>query len=125
MNRSKSGLFLMEIMFAVLFFSIASAVCLQLFAKAHTLGEDTVTLDRAVNICQNAAAILDGADMDALCECYPNGQWQNHTFIVPFDSGSGTLFLCVTEDETAYQLRIPDAGSDEPLFSLELVKRIP
>lgn len=125
MNKSKSSLFLMEIMFAVLFFSIASAVCLQLFARAYTLSQDTVTLDRTVSICQSAAAVLGGADMDTFCEIYDRGQWQGSTYIVPFDSGNGTLFLWVTESETSYDLRVPSYMGKEDIFSLHLVRQIP
>ena len=40
-SSSRSGLLLMEIIIAILFFSLASAICLQLFVKAHNLGQDT------------------------------------------------------------------------------------
>ena len=35
-THSGSSLFLMELILAILFFSVASAVCVQLFARAHT-----------------------------------------------------------------------------------------
>ena len=37
----KSSLFLMELIFTILFFALASAVCMQLFARAPTLQTDT------------------------------------------------------------------------------------
>ena len=37
MHKSGAGLFLMELTIALLFFSLASAVCLQLFVKSHTI----------------------------------------------------------------------------------------
>ena len=46
MNRhdtSKSGLFLIELILSIFFFIIAMAVCLQLFVKAHTLSQDTIS----------------------------------------------------------------------------------
>ena len=46
-NSSRSGLFLMEIILAILAFSVVSAICLQLFVKAHNLGQDTKDLDMA------------------------------------------------------------------------------
>ena len=53
MNRkgSKSALFLMELILAILFFAAASAVCVQLFVKAHLMSQDTVDLNRAVARC--------------------------------------------------------------------------
>lgn len=114
----------MEIMFAVLFFSIASAVCLQLFAKAHTLSEDTVLLDRAVNICQSAASVLSAGDMDTLSEHF-DGQWQGDTYIIPFYSEKGTHFLCVSEDDDSYDLKVPDVTPGANLYTLHIVKQIP
>ena len=33
----RSSLFLLELMIAILFFCLASAVCVQIFVKAHTI----------------------------------------------------------------------------------------
>lgn len=55
MKHSKSSLFLMEMIIAILFFSIASAICIQLFAKAHTLSFNTVNQNKAVIHAQNLA----------------------------------------------------------------------
>ena len=55
MRHSKSSLFLMELIIAILFFSIASAVCIQLFAKSHTLSTNTVNQNQAVLHAQNLA----------------------------------------------------------------------
>ncbi len=48
MKPSKSGLFLMELMVAFLFFSLASTVCIQLFVKAHLLGTKSTDQSQAV-----------------------------------------------------------------------------
>lgn len=42
MKHSKSGLFLMELIVAFLFFSLASAICVQLFVKADTINEESI-----------------------------------------------------------------------------------
>ena len=47
-THSGSSLFLMELILAILFFSVASAVCVQLFARAHTASEQSAALNRAV-----------------------------------------------------------------------------
>ncbi|MBQ0027799.1 MAG: hypothetical protein KBS96_04275 [Lachnospiraceae bacterium] len=41
MQKSGAGLFLMELTIALLFFSLAAAVCLQLFVKTHTLNGES------------------------------------------------------------------------------------
>ena len=40
-KSSRSALFLMELIFSILFFALASAVCVQLFVKAHLLSVST------------------------------------------------------------------------------------
>lgn len=62
-NRPRaSSLFLMELILAILFFSIASAVCVQFFVKAHLLSHESDALNHAVNECAGVAEILDSAD---------------------------------------------------------------
>ena len=56
-TSSRSGLLLMEIIIAILFFSVVSAICLQLFVKAHNMGTDTEELDMAVRQCSSVAAV--------------------------------------------------------------------
>lgn len=54
-RSSKSGLFLIELILILLFFSFSSAVCLQLFARAHLKDKESVSLTMAVTQAQNAA----------------------------------------------------------------------
>ena len=49
MKHSRFSLFLMEMIIAILFFfSLASAVCIQLFARSHLLSTQTVNQNHAV-----------------------------------------------------------------------------
>lgn len=58
-NRPRSsGLFLMELILAILFFSIASAVCVQIFVKSHLLSVESRALNQAVNKCTSAAEYI-------------------------------------------------------------------
>ena len=45
----------MEMIIAILFFSLASAVCIQLFARSHLLSTQTVNQNHAVVQAQNLA----------------------------------------------------------------------
>lgn len=66
-TRSKSALFLIELIIAVLFFSIASAVCMQLFAHAHVLSERSAALDSAMLTLESCAEVYaaNGADLES------------------------------------------------------------
>lgn len=64
-THSGSSLFLMELILAILFFSVASAVCVQLFARAHTASEQSAALNRSVLAAESAAEAFKGAaDID-------------------------------------------------------------
>ena len=52
-----SSLFLLELIFSILFFSVASAICIQIFVRAHTLSRDA----RALSACSDAAEIGSNA----------------------------------------------------------------
>lgn len=60
MKTSKSSLFLMELIIAILFFALASAVCIQLFAKAHLLGQTTMEENHSLLMTQNMSEIFLG-----------------------------------------------------------------
>lgn len=63
MNRaqhSKTSLFLMELIIAILFFSISGAICVQLFVKAHMLSETSVEMNNSVLWTQNVSETFHG-----------------------------------------------------------------
>ncbi len=54
-NSSKSGIFLMELILSILFFSIAAAVCVKLFVTSHQLSDQSVKLNHAVAMAESIA----------------------------------------------------------------------
>ena len=73
-----SSLFLMELILAILFFSVASAVCVQFFVKSHLLSRDSNALNHAVNECSGAAELMRAAGsvseyIELLESQYPKG----------------------------------------------------
>jgi len=58
MKKSKSSLFLMELIIVVLFFALTSAVCLQVFVKAHTVDRETKNINHAVMWGDNLSEIF-------------------------------------------------------------------
>ena len=54
-HNNTSSLFLLELILAVLFFSVASALCIQIFIKAHLMSQDARDLNFAVNEVSNMA----------------------------------------------------------------------
>lgn len=55
-SQGRSGsLLLVELLFAIMFFAICAAICLQLFVTAKQTGEESHNLDQAVLLAQNVA----------------------------------------------------------------------
>lgn len=68
-QAKRSGIFLLELMIVILFFSVTAAVCIQLFVKAHVISQDTRNLNMAVNqVLEVAEVFRMGADMQEFME---------------------------------------------------------
>lgn len=76
-GRAKSSnLFLLELIIAILFFSIASAVCVQLFVKSHLMSVETEELNQAVNLASGAVeSITEENTGDSVV--YYNDNWES------------------------------------------------
>lgn len=63
----------MELIIVLLFFSLASTICIQLFVKSSTLSRDTVDLTYAVTQAQNLAEafIASNGDQTVMQENFP------------------------------------------------------
>lgn len=72
-NRSRTGLFMTELILVLFFFSIAAAVCLQVYGKASLMSEKSEKLKLALNSTENLAQLLKdtGGDTAALAEYDP------------------------------------------------------
>ena len=70
MRKSKSSLFLMELIIVIFFFALTSAVCLQVFVKAHETSRDTKNINYAVLWADNASELFYeyGTDTDSIVE---------------------------------------------------------
>lgn len=74
-RTSKSGLFLLELMIIILFFSVTSAVCANLFVQAHQIskkGSDLTNATREVQSVAERFKAVEG-DMHDLSALYESG----------------------------------------------------
>lgn len=62
-HNNTSSLFLLELILAVLFFSVASALCIQIFTKAHLMSHDA----RDLNLPSMMSAVWPNRFQPALC----------------------------------------------------------
>jgi hypothetical protein len=62
--KNKVSLQLMEQLVMILVFALAAALCLQVFARAAEISEETARYDRAVTLAANAAELLKATEGD-------------------------------------------------------------
>lgn len=97
-NARKTGLFLMELIIAILFFSLAATICIQLFVKSHMISERSIALNHSILLAQNTAEIFyatngDPEKMASLLGC---GESSGTAAIADSDNTS-TLTLFYTD----------------------------
>ena len=135
MARSKSGLFLMELIIAICFFAVSSAICVQLFAHAHTLSQRSKGIQMAVLNAQSVAEGFRGleGDVEALARL-----WQvsanDGSFIAWFDDDWANVYhnsrfrMAVDIDVTAVpaiiQIDVTDTVLGIELYATRLLRYI-
>ncbi len=100
-QRTKSSMFLMEILINILLFSVLCVCSLQFFMKALQLTEDTTTLHHAVTACSNVASIYEAGDgsVDSILEAYPHALHTAEQIIIYYNE---EYIQCQREDATYY-----------------------
>lgn len=103
-THSRAGLFLMELMLNILFFSVLVAMCLQFFFKAHNLAESTTTLHRAVSTCTSLAEVYQSGvnGKESLLLVYPDAILLNENLLIYFDEH----FAECSENDSYYRALI-------------------
>ena len=129
MSRSKSGLFLMELIIVITFFAVAGAVCMQLFAAAHRLSTRSIGMQMAVISAQSAAESFKaaGGDMDLMASLL-GGTFEGDLLVLGFDenwvpASADIRFEMVVETDTAVIpavaiISVSDRLLDEELYKL-------
>ena len=101
MKHSKSSLFLMELIIALLFFSLASTVCIQLFVKSYTLSQETTDLNYAINSAQNMAEAFIGCngDLSFIASLFEEYTVSIHESSLSFTEDEYTTLLTISSDD--------------------------
>ncbi len=108
-TQKRSSLFLIELMISIFFFAIASSVCIQLFAKAKLITDETSARNQALLQAQSAASVFyaGGGTLRLIPEAFPEA-----TAI----SASASVTA-----EDAKNAKDPSALSGETLESYEIL----
>jgi len=119
-GSSSSGMFLIELLLAILIFAIASAICLQVFVTAHQTAEGSSRLNRAVVAAQGGAECFKAAGGDMaetsklLGQSAVTGGDSGDTLVQYFDS-SWKPVKPVSQDDFSYILMIRQLSKQDGL----------
>lgn len=141
-QHSKSGLFLIELMIAIVFFAVTTAVFLQVFVKSHAISQQADQLFHAQETASCVAEILGGATSDRetfiqeLKTCYPYLQEAADGVYIYYDENwentdvhSGAYMIAVSwiNQDRMWNIEIrvvemerPTQPEDAPIYTLAL-----
>lgn len=75
MSNSRSSLFLIELIIAILFFSLVSAVCLKAFTRSHILNQNAQDLNAALMRVESTAELLRAGEQTDTTAFY-SSSWE-------------------------------------------------
>lgn len=136
---NRSNLLLMEIIIAILFFSIVSAICVQLFVKSHMISRHTQILDNAVNKANSVAELIYSTDNpeDVLVKYYPDMEINGDKIFIYYTSdfklsSKSKAAYCIEVEKTGeaertidYKLVVTEYNSSSSIYELDVVAYIP
>ena len=119
-ERSKSSMFLLEILINILLFSILCVCSLQFFIKSYQLTENTTTLHHAVTACNNVAAIFQSSDnsVDTIKEVYPNAIEEKGLIYIYFDEN----YQECDSQKVAYYITVSEQITEIPSVKISFYK---
>ncbi len=136
-KTSKSGLFLLELIIGILFFSFASAICMQIFVKAHLVSTKSSDLTAAMTKVQSAAEAFKslGGNESDLAELL-NAQQNGGLLTVSYDnewnpasSGQSAYRMTIQISEQGSvcdsQIRMFKGVEEQPIYELDVKKYRP
>ena len=142
-QSSKYSLFLMELIIVIFFFTIASAVCVQLYAEAHILSTSTRDLNISITKVEGAAEVIKSSPENpdaALLSAFNKSILSEQTLKVGYNKDwescalNEALYIMSIDwrqkDQMLYAtIRMEkgqnDADSTETVYRLDVVKHIP
>ena len=106
----RSSLFLLELIIAIAFFSIAAAVCVQFFAKSHDLEQESSRLNHAVHLATSAAEEFRYYDT------------HNKRDVYNIDNTIYTVTIDVNSSKTPLEAHIMVEVDNSPIYELKVLK---
>lgn len=134
----RSSLFLMELIISILFFALASAVCIQIFTKAHLQSNQTADLNMAITKASSIAEYIQSTDdpLNVLQEQFPTSISNQQSLKIYYNKSwnpcniTNASYMVSIQIDTKQQMRIGtilvhQTNSTSPLYQLTVKHHLP
>ncbi len=116
-QSKRSSLFLLELILAIGFFCVASAVCVQIFIKSYTIERESTALNHAVHLATSVAETFRCTDLESY-ETYYDKEWNTCDETDAFY----TLEVSVERDNSLQIVFISVKADNSTIYELEVLK---
>lgn len=120
LNKNKSGIFLMELIIVMLFFSAASAICIKIFFAGESISQKSRFLTNASINTQSVAQCLknSGGNFDVLENEYPYIEFTGDDSAVLFYDGD--FQHCSRGDSQKYMIGVSRGIEENGVLSFDI-----
>ncbi len=125
----------MELTISLLFFAIASAVCIQLFVKAHNINKECESMSKEHNIATNIAETYRAGALDSLIPgikdadgCYVDGTYSlfyGDDRNVTGNDTSGAYLAEMTLSDGTLNIEVTRKDDPNAAYSLSVYRYFP
>jgi hypothetical protein len=120
-RTDSSSLFLMEIVLAILLFAMTAAICISIFANAHTVSRSSEELSAAASETENAASVLRSSSsergfINSMKDLFPEASVNESTVTVWYDES----FEECSREKASYRLTASLDDSDSSLLTADI-----
>ena len=132
-QTKRSSLFLMELLIAILFFILASAICVHFFVQSHMLEQDSVNLNHATTAATSAAEIFLSEESPSFEKFFCDGNNVKNGFLYFYDKNwelcnssqtKYTVSLHWEENDSMRTCHIDVSSAEESLYALTVNKHV-
>lgn len=128
-SNSRSSLFLIELIIAILFFSLVSAVCLRAFARSHILTENARDLNAALMHVKSTAELLRaGESVEA--QTFYSSSWdtceeKKAAYMITVKEKNASDEDSGTDGLTTYRITARQLNNGRKIYSLNVTCHTP
>ena len=110
--RSKSGLFLMELIIVIMFFSLSAAICMQIFANAKVKADYSRDVTNAAFVAESVAEIYkeSNGNLESVAEKYKGTFETNAILVIHFDKEWQVTDTDTDTDTAKYTMTLTESG---------------